>query len=212
MKLPSNMTEQEVLDVIEKVVRRLAYKFRFGYHDIDDMKQQGRLFAIEGLEAYDEQRPLENFLWTHVRNRLFNFKRDKFERPDKPCANCPISAYSPASESCMKYDDLMECSWYAGWVRRNEAKKNLMQPIELAGVRGEEEANMKVEDSVLDDVMYDEIVQIIDRNLPIALRKDWLMCGRGIRIPKHRRLKLQNAVTMILEEHNIDVEEAWSVK
>ena len=40
------------------------------------MKQQAAIFALEGLEKYDNKRPLENFLWTHVRNRLFNYKRE----------------------------------------------------------------------------------------------------------------------------------------
>ena len=82
------MTEEEVLETIEKIANKLCYKFKFGYHGVEDMKQQATLFALEGLDSYDEKRPLENFLWTHVRNRLFNYKRDNFERPDKPCFSC----------------------------------------------------------------------------------------------------------------------------
>ena len=76
LHIPSNMTEEEVIETIERVATRLCRKFRFGYHEVDDIKQQASLFAWEGLEKYDEKRPLENFLWTHVRNRLYNFKRN----------------------------------------------------------------------------------------------------------------------------------------
>ena len=73
-------------DIIERVSSRLAQKFRFGYHTIDDMKQQAALFAWEGIyDSWDDSRPLENFLWIHVRNRLYNFKRNNYGRPEKPC-------------------------------------------------------------------------------------------------------------------------------
>ena len=92
-KHKNKITEQELLDTIDIITKKLAYKFKFGYHQIEDMKQQISIFALEGLENYDNKRPLENFLWTHVRNRLFNFKRDNYQRPDKPCKTCPF--YDP---------------------------------------------------------------------------------------------------------------------
>ena len=91
--LPEGMTEKEVLDVIDIAVRRLAYKFRFGYHTVEDIKQEGRFVALKALKKYDSSRPLENYLWTAVRNGLFNNKRDNYERPDLPCKNCPLNAY-----------------------------------------------------------------------------------------------------------------------
>jgi len=209
MKLPSNMTEQEVLDVIEKVVARLAYKFRFGYHDIDDMKQQGRLAAWKSLEAYDESRKLEPYLWTSVRNSLYNFKRNKFERPDKPCLKCPVDAYCIDTDICNKYEDTHECHWYYGWIRRNATKKNLMTPVTLAGVRDEDEDNMKLMDNIGDAVENAEIYQLIDSNIPMNLRRDWLISQEGSRLPKPRREKLQHAIGVILEEHGIDVKETW---
>ena len=90
MKIPKNYNEQEVMDIITSISNKLASKFKFGYHDIDDMKQQAMLFAWEGLENYDGIRPLENFLWVHVKNRLYNFKRNNYSRPNKPCENLPI--------------------------------------------------------------------------------------------------------------------------
>ena len=88
--IPNGMTEKQVIQIINNIANRLAGKFKFGYHDLEDMKQQARLFAWEGMENYDGIRPLENFLWTHVRNRLYNFKRNNFGRPDKPCDSCPF--------------------------------------------------------------------------------------------------------------------------
>ena len=77
--------EAEFLEVLDKITKKLIHKFRFGYHNAEDMKQQASIFALEALDRYDGKRPLEIFLWTHVRNRLFNFKRNNYQRPDSPC-------------------------------------------------------------------------------------------------------------------------------
>ena len=62
MKVPKGMTEDQVLQTIQKVVRRVAHKYKFAYYDYDDICQEGFLIAIEGLERYDGHRPLESFL------------------------------------------------------------------------------------------------------------------------------------------------------
>jgi hypothetical protein len=38
---------------------------------------------MEAMNRYDEVRPLENFLSIHIKNRLKNFKRDNYYRPDE---------------------------------------------------------------------------------------------------------------------------------
>lgn len=212
MIVPAGMSEQEVLDTIEKVARRLAHKFRFGYHDIDDMKQQARMHALKAMPKYDSSRPLENFLWSCVHNQLFNDKRNKFARPDKPCLKCPLSAYIKNTDECTAFHDKMECSHYSGWIQRNSAKQNLMQPIELSDVEDEREDRMRLHETPDDIVMTSEIMTIIDKNLPIALRKDWIMMRKGIKIPKPRRVKLQQEVISILEKHGITPEEAWKAE
>lgn len=37
--------------------------------------------GLEAMPRYDSSRPLENFLYTHISNRLKNLKRDKYFRP-----------------------------------------------------------------------------------------------------------------------------------
>ena len=52
------VSETELLRVIDVISKKLAYKFKFGYHEIEDMKQQISIFAIEGLKNYDHKRPI----------------------------------------------------------------------------------------------------------------------------------------------------------
>src|SRR5688500_13353992 len=128
VRLPSNMSEAQVLEAIEKTVRLVAASFRFGYFDVDDMRQQARLFALQALDKYDESRPLENFLYTHIKNRLINFKRDKYKRNDPPCQVC----HGTIPGESTGHEDGALCARYRAWRKRNLSKQNIMNPLDIS--------------------------------------------------------------------------------
>jgi len=206
MKIPEGMTEQQVLAVIDNVANRLANKFKFGYHEADDMKQEARIVALEKLESYDGKRPLENFLYVCVHNGLYNIKRNKFARPDKPCLDCPL--YDPncltSDNQCNAFSDKHECVPYLNWVSRNESKKNLMRPIEISNVSDENEKNMRTNNSVLEQLCGEELIDMIDKYLPPEYREDFIKLRHQIKIPKARRIRIEQAVIEIMNEH-IDI-------
>jgi DNA-directed RNA polymerase specialized sigma24 family protein len=204
MKIPKGMSEKDVIDTIDRVSNRLAYKYKFGYHGIEDIKQQAALHAIKAMDKYDDSRPLENFLWTHIRNRLFNDKRNNYQRPDKPCLNCPLKAYDPhylkSNSQCTKFSDKTECDLYVRWMRRNEPKKNIMKPIDLEQVQDERESNMKTEDCI-ESISNKEIWDLIDTHLDVSLRSDYIKLRNGIKISKSRRKKIESIILEIVQNH-----------
>lgn len=208
--LPDGMTEDELMEVIDGVVARLAYKFRFGYHDVEDIMQDGRYEAIKALPKYDNKRPLENFLWTAVRNGLFNNKRNKFARPDLPCDNCPFNAYVKETKTCTKHEDLMDCVPYKNWDRRNTSKKNIMNTISIGGVSDQEsERNMKTYDRVEEKMDLENFFSLIDEHIELSLKPDLIRMRNGISVPKPRREKVYKAIRAILAERGLDAPEAW---
>ena len=76
MKVPSGMTENEVVEQIEKVCNRIAPRYTFYGYTLDDIKQESFIICMEALSRYDNKRPLENFLAVNLSNRLKNFVRD----------------------------------------------------------------------------------------------------------------------------------------
>jgi DNA-directed RNA polymerase specialized sigma24 family protein len=76
MRIPKGMTEQEVVDQINKVCDRIAPKYTFYGYTTNDIKQESFMICMEALNRYDENRPLENFLSVNLSNRLKNFVRD----------------------------------------------------------------------------------------------------------------------------------------
>jgi len=77
------MTEEQVVTTILKVSSRLASKYTFPNYEKGDIAQEAFIIGMEAMNRYDGIRPLENFLSIHIKNRLKNFKRDNYYRPDE---------------------------------------------------------------------------------------------------------------------------------
>lgn len=106
MIIPEGMTEQQVVDTITKISKRLAPKYVFAGYEVEDIEQEAFIIGIAGLEKYDPARPLENFMYTHINNRLKTFKRDNYFRMDYG---------SPAQKI-------------------QDRKKNLLEPVSLDAI------------------------------------------------------------------------------
>lgn len=201
-KLPNGVTEDEFLIVLDNISKRLGHKFKFGYHDFDDMKQQAAIFAMEGLEKYDNSRPLENFLWTHVRNRLFNYKRNNYQRPDKPCLTCPFydKLLKQSTSACTKYTNKDECDLYRGWLARNDTKKNIMVPQSIDNTMETVKKNNATQDpSFLNG--NKEIISFLDQHIvKPEHRETYLKLKNGSKINKPSLDKLKEYVSELMKE------------
>ena len=167
MKIPDNLTEQEVIDTITKIARKLAPKFVFASYDIDDIFQEAFIIGIDGLDKYDSSRPLANFMFTHISNRLKNFKRDNYFRLD------------------------------IGTAQTIQArKKNILEAIDIENLN-----SISCGSSISDDISTNEILDLIDKNLPADFRKDYLKLKTNAPIPKNRKAQLIEAIRQIVRNH-----------
>ena len=177
MKIPKGMTEEQVVETTNKVINRYAHKFRFGYYDADDIKQEAFIIAMEALDRYDNDRPLENFLAVHVKNRLSNFKRDKFfRRPIDPDNNQPPP--------------------------KSEAKRFLMEPLNIESIRDEHEINLSDADDFVEAVDTAELFLLIDQYLPISFRADYLRMMHDVYVPKPRRQQIHKEIISIFQQYH----------
>ena len=83
MKIPKNMTHQEVIDQINIVVNRISARYTFHGYELDDIKQEAFIICMDAMDRYDPSRPLQNFLSVHLSNRLKNFVRDNYYTKDQ---------------------------------------------------------------------------------------------------------------------------------
>lgn len=198
-----SVDENEFLKIVDIISKKLAYKFKFGYHDYNDMKQQISIFALEGLKNYDHKRPLENFLWTHVRNRLFNYKRDNYQRPDKPCLTCPLydKGCKQSASGCLEYSNKNDCELYSSWLDRNSTKKNLMYLNTIDEVKNYGSAFVSNDDSFMNQISTSEIIKLIDQHLVGEERTIYLKLKAGSKIPKADMTKLSIKLKEIIKNH-----------
>jgi len=82
MKIPDGLDEEFVVTTIIATAKKIAHRYIFASYQAEDIEQEAFLIGMECLERYDQDRPLENFLFSHMNNRLKNFKRDNYYRHD----------------------------------------------------------------------------------------------------------------------------------
>lgn len=167
----------EIIETIDKIAKRLAPKFTFAFHDRQDIFQELRIIALDGLRRYKPaQGPLENFLATHMRNRIMNFKRDNYFRRDKPKKNL------------------------AKWEELAQRKISLLQPVNIEGL----DEHFPIAENHLERAAFEELIERINKKLPAYLRTDFLrMCDQE-NIPASRRMRVQECVLEIIQEEELE--------
>lgn len=78
--------DQKILDesypIIERLAQSRSANGSFAYYESEDVSQEIWSMCLEAMDSYDSEKgPIENFLVTHVTNRLKNLMRDKYFRP-----------------------------------------------------------------------------------------------------------------------------------
>lgn len=189
VNVPDGMTEQEVLDTIDRIVNVLAPTFKFSYYDLDDMRQEGRLFAMEALPKYkDELGSLDNFLFTHIRFRFMNLRRKRLCRITPPACDCDF---------CLGKDKSHYCEKREKWLRRNETKRSLAEPFDLEGV----EEDIVGQSDISDLAAKSEVLKLVDDRLPVSLRPDFRRIIEGVNVPKQRRDKVFEVIKSIIRDY-----------
>lgn len=196
MIIPEGYTEAEVVETLDKCASLLAGSFVFGYFDRDDIIQEAKLSAIKVINEgkYDPSRPLLNFVYSHMRNQLINFKRNKFKRTDAPCLSCKEGIPCTNGEFCEKY---------IIWRDTNESKANIIRPLSIDYISDEKEDNMRTESEPSSELEIREVLELIDRELPIEHRALYLQMRAGVNIPKSKRILIEKIVTDIIHKAGI---------
>ena len=198
MDVPEGLTEAEALNIISKCVEYLAPSFKFGYFDVDDMKQEGTIFCLEALESFDFDKSnqdnvsdaLLTFLKKHVRWRFLNMRRKNLTRVEPPLCLCKLCKEDSPHR--------LDCKKYSNWVRRNHAKRSLMEPFDVDEIYNK---NVSCVNNIEEEIMSSDIIQILNECIPAVLRADYRKFIEGVNIPKDRKDKLIKNIKIILQEH-----------
>lgn len=187
-----NLSEEFIgvsgVPAIQHVSHRLAPKYTFGFYSKEDIEQEAFIIGFTALKKgkFEPQKgSLESFLYTHISNRLKTFKRDNYERIDYICPRCHNK--DPYCKFCSRRES------------RCLTKRNLMDPVNLNEVKDDNERNMHIYNDPLLEVEHNEIFSIINQNLPIDLRADYLKMIEGIYISQKRKKLIEEKILEILD-------------
>jgi len=184
------VTPQQV-KTIQKVARALAPRYTFGYYDREDIEQEAFIIALEAMDDYDSDKgSLENFLYTHINNRMKNFLRKNYYRKTFTCVHC--GGEDPTCESCER----------RRW--KFAVKKHLMEPIDIDNVNCNNETNAYEYQNLHERLELDEIFILINQHLEIHLRADYLRMLEGLHVPKPKRETIEGRIIEILQEYGYD--------
>lgn len=200
------------MEIIDKVVTQLSKQFKFGYYDVDDLKQEGIILALDVINdgRYDEDRPLENFLRVYIKSRFINLKRNKYFRTAMPCHTCPLydEFCKKSLNQCLGYSDKLECDKYAVWHKLNHTKKNLIDCINITDVNDEHENNMKENTYIEEKLATTQLKEYIDEHLPAEMRADYLKMitnydvkpSQQAKLTKQRQELIRHTVQELIKE------------
>lgn len=208
MNVPPGYTEAQVTDIIIMIGQRLSSKFTFGNYTQEDIRQEVAVAILapdqKGLNSIAKYRPevgpLENFLFSHARNRVCNLKRDKFQRLNKPCFKCPLKAYIVDNDECTAYCEKSECSLWSAWSLKNSAKRNVICPISIDCANDEDEDGMKILSEPVSAAETQELMDLIDSKLPSQYRHDYNKMLAGLKVARAKRVKIKAIIQEILGE------------
>ena len=185
MKIPEGYSEKKVLKLLDKICNSLAPIYKFGIYDIEDIKQEAMIIGLTALEDYDNQAKLDAYLYTYIKDKLKNFKRQKFSRFSFNCNNC--SKFNPECKSCIKRENT------------ELSKRNLSNAIDIDSMDPTKESSIMVFDTYNEDIS--EVIQLINKELPIDMREDYLKIKDGSYVEKNRKLLIENTIKIILKDY-----------
>lgn len=177
----------KTIKIIQRVAKKLANKYTFGYVDAEDVEQEAFIIGMGVLNKYDpEIASLETFLYIHISNRLKNMKRDNYFRKDFVCRYC--GRKDPNCEHCKRRE----------W--RLAAKKHLLEPVDIDNINCDSEKNICLPPEISSNIELNEILSIINQKLDVSLREDYLRWKDGVPISKNHKQAIEECIMQILED------------
>jgi hypothetical protein len=129
--------------------------------------------------------------------------RDTVTRAEPPCASC--HAGTPCEP------DGQQCAKFVNWVGRNQAKANIHRPLSMSAHPGLVESRSSPAHSAEETTTATDLSLLIDQQLPIELRSDYLkMRDSDVLVPLPRRQRIQRAVADILSAAGVEPPECES--
>jgi len=170
-----NELPEDISDIIDTIATRCRNQI-FAYYQSSDIYQEVWRMCLEALDRYDPTRGrLENYLATHVSNRMKNLTRDRYFRP----GNTPETSGSAKVQMNLV----------------NALPFDICNDLETATILG---SSNIICDNPLDQMICEETVQYIHDNLPDRLKSHFYNLINGDKVHAMVTQELRQVIAEIL--------------
>lgn len=177
------MTQEQVIKSIQIVSAKAVKVFRFDIYDEDDLKQECFILALEALERFNGDSPLEAFLFMFFKNRLQNFKRKHFYRLDINCVHC--ETFNENCDACLRKQETQK------------RRRNLLETADIQAIATE--LTFMPTDEQDHDITV--LCERIDTELLPDERIDYLKMKDDVYVPKQRKMYITKRIQEILSDY-----------
>ena len=203
------MEKDKIVEIVDKFSGYLAQMYKFGFYEIEDLKQEAVLRSLEAInnKTYDDSKSLEKYLFMVVQNHFKNLLRKYRQKNEPPCLTCPL--FDPemkfSKNQCTKFVNKDDCSEYSNFDKKYKARQSILSPADLSSISEDQQAQLVVEYDYVKTLEDTELYECINRCLPPLLRADFLRMLSGVRINVENTRQVQKAVAIILIDNNFEI-------
>ena len=99
---------------------------------------------------------------------------------------------------------MLPCSSFDEERMNISRKKNLMSPVKMSDMSAGSEPFLSESKSELSNIINEELIKVIDKNIPLDIRLDYIRFKNGLKLPKPRRDAVKKQIAEIIKEHKLD--------
>ena len=178
MPIPDSLMK-EASPIIEKIANSRKNKHKFSYYRAEDIHQEIWALCLDALERYNPSfGKLENYLNSHVSNRIKNLKRDRYFRPEVNEVN----------------------------KHRTQTRINLVNAIPIDDISNEENLNFissaSPENDPFEELKCENLREFIIDKLPVYLVEPFNKLVSGQKIKGCHLKEIRFIVSKIMDEIN----------
>lgn len=205
------MDNEKVIEAVEKFSGYLASVYKFGFFEIDDLKQEAmvRAFQVVNNGTYDESKDLDQYLFTAVKNHFKNIHRKYRQKNEPPCLTCPLfdPGFKSSLNQCREYADKNDCEPFNSFNNKYKNRQSLLQPADIASISETDKEQLVIEYNLLDDLAQTELYDYVDKNISPEIRSDFLRMLSGIKISSENTKRVQKEIALILINGGFHIDE-----
>ena len=171
MKNFDKPSREEALKIIYQCAYELSSSNWIHGYEKEDIENEAIIIGLEALKQnkYNQSIPFKKYIGNHMRHRLRSLRRSKYVRCSCDCGNC---------KNC----------------RNNSEKQKIAHPENIDEYYDDDSLCY----SEKEEVIAPEIISKIDRAIPAEYREDYLKILAGVSIGYHRRTKIKEIVSEII--------------